>query len=234
MILLKCQREPIHFHKEQNEQPPPSSGSSLHLKSKCMTMVKGLRSDLCTSFLYLCHLLFMHQLYWPLLTTCSSSKLSRSHPLNWACLCLDGSFSPEIQAPQSLLAEVPSLAAFTAATTHDTMHLLHGLYPTWESLTLGPACLSALECVLLEDMKLNHHLLTESLVIGTMAMFCPLHSKHPINTCWMNRKRNKDSASNNTCSGWTGSQNHPEIHNDQPGELCKLYTSGPHAWDLIN
>lgn len=68
MILFKCQREPVHFHKEQNEQPPPSSGSSLHLKSNAWPWLRAWDltsaplsyisaiSFLCTSYTGLCWL----------------------------------------------------------------------------------------------------------------------------------------------------------------------------------
>lgn len=90
--------------------------TALRIKSKCLTMVKDLRSDHCSFFLRLCPPRFVGQPLQPPFTTCSFSMMSSSHLLYWAGLCVAGSFSSlRCQPPQGFPCEMPSLATFSSA-----------------------------------------------------------------------------------------------------------------------
>ena len=194
---------------KKSEQPPPYNGSLLHSESSPNAWPQSRPWDLTAAPLYYisAHRLFMHQPPWPSFTTCSSSVWSRFHPVYWAYLCLAGSFSslrcqplrgPPPAAARRCLPWPPSLRLHCTSLCY----LLHGLYPTWE--LLGLVCLSAVDCKLLEGRKLDHCLPAESLASSTVAVFRPRHSRHPIDTCWINRQRNKEWAAINTYSGWKG------------------------------
>lgn len=96
MTLFKYQSKRSNSHLKTsrlNNLHPPWLLTALRIKSKCLTMVKGLRSDHCSFFLRLCPPRFTDQPPWPSFTTCSFSMMSSSHFLYQACLCVAGSFS---------------------------------------------------------------------------------------------------------------------------------------------
>ena len=74
--LIKYQSKRIDSHLKTsrlNHLHPQWLLSALRIKSKCLSMVKGLRSDHCSFFLCLCPPRFIDQPPWPSFTTCPSA-----------------------------------------------------------------------------------------------------------------------------------------------------------------
>lgn len=207
MTLFKYQSKRSNSHLKTsrlNNLHPPRLLTALRIKSKCLTVVKGLRSDHCSFFLRLRPPWFTDQPPWP----CSLLVPSAW----WAVPIFFIEHVSVWLAPSHLSDASPSGFPLRDAFSGDvllscTVQLCDIFFLTCTPLStfyFWIVSLSTLDCKLLESRKLGLRLPVGTLTSGTVAMFCPPHSKHPTNTCWTNTHRNEEWAAITTGSGWKG------------------------------